>query len=155
MRYQSPGKTSRPRGHGPDPGAAGTQWGRPGAPPRRREIPQELTVHTVTKVLVVFAAVLCVLLAALTMAYSVNAERIVGDYRAQVNARQAAEQSASSDIGRARAEQQALNDRIADLQNKNTGLSTQLNSLQAELATSRLDLNQAKLAGDATKAQID
>jgi hypothetical protein len=42
-------------------------------------------VHTVTKVLIVFAAVLCVLLAALTMAYSVNVDRITGDYQRQVD----------------------------------------------------------------------
>lgn len=42
-------------------------------------------MHTVTKVLIVFAAVLCVLLAALTMAYSVNVDRITADYQRQVD----------------------------------------------------------------------
>jgi len=70
-----------------------------------------LTVHTVTKVLVVFAAILCVLLAALTMAYSVNAERVTADYRAQVTLRQSTADSAMADVTQARAEQGALNEK--------------------------------------------
>lgn len=37
-------------------------------------------MHFVTKILVVAAAVLAILLAALTIAYSSNADRIVGSY---------------------------------------------------------------------------
>jgi TolA-binding protein len=50
-------------------------------------------VHIVTKILVVFAAVLSVFLAALTIAYSSNADRIVGDFNDQSSRRAAAEAS--------------------------------------------------------------
>lgn len=112
-------------------------------------------MHTVTKVLVVFAAILCVLLAALTMAYSVNAERIVSDYKAQVLAKQTAEQSASSDISSARLEMDVQNNMIRELRNTQTNLNNQIQSLQAELATKRAEVNAAQLAGDASKSQID
>jgi len=52
-------------------------------------------VHIVTKILVVFAAVLSLLLAALTMAYASNADAIKSSYSASENARVAAQLSAS------------------------------------------------------------
>jgi hypothetical protein len=48
-------------------------------------------VHIVTKILVIFAAILSVFLAALAIAYSSNADRIVGDYNAEQSRRVAAE----------------------------------------------------------------
>jgi hypothetical protein len=113
-----------------------------------------LTVHTVTKVLVVFAAILCVLLAALTMAYSVNAERIVADYRAQVNARLAADEGAKAQIAAAKAEGDAKQAMIAELQGKLTSISNQVQALESELAQKRLEVNQARLAGDDKNAQL-
>jgi hypothetical protein len=114
-----------------------------------------LTVHTVTKVLVVFAAILCVLLAALTMAYSVNAERITADYRAQVTAKQAAEQSTAADLIRAKAEQDAIKEASAGLQNQLTEAKNRIDALENDLTQKRLEINQAKLAGDASTAQIN
>lgn len=53
-------------------------------------------MHVVTKVLVVFAAVLSVFLSALVIAYSVNADRITGDYQAELSRRLTAEASLSA-----------------------------------------------------------
>jgi hypothetical protein len=114
-----------------------------------------LTVHTVTKVLVVFAAVLCVLLAALTMAYSINAERITADYRAQVNAKQAAEEGARAQIAAAGAESTQKEKTIAELQQKLTTISNQVQSLESELAQKRLEVNTSKLAADDKNAQLN
>jgi len=113
-----------------------------------------LTVHTVTKVLVVFAAILCVLLAALTMAYSVNAERVTADYRAQVTLRQSTADSAMADVTQARAEQGALNEKINSLQSQLTAMSNQVQSLEAELSQKRSEVNQARLATDDKNAQL-
>ena len=112
-------------------------------------------MHTVTKVLVVFAAVLCVLLAALTMAFSVNADRIATNYRDQVNAKLAAEESARVQLAAGKAEQDSLNEKIAALQAQLTNIGTQLQQRDQELAQLRLDLNKAQLAGDTKNAQID
>ncbi len=47
-------------------------------------------MHILTKVFVLFAAVLSILMAALSISYTVNADRIVADYRnAQANAEKA------------------------------------------------------------------
>jgi hypothetical protein len=114
-----------------------------------------LTVHTVTKVLVVFAAILCVLLAALTMAYSVNSERIVADYRAQVNAKLSAEESARAQIAAAGAESTAKESLIAELQGRITTISNQVQALESELAQKRLEVNTFKLAADDKNAQVN
>lgn len=112
-------------------------------------------MHTVTKILVVFAAVLCVLLAALTMAYSVNAERIVANYQAQVLARQAAEESAAADKARAQAQMDELRQQIAALQNQVTNLTMQKNALDAERAQLIAQARQAEAARESRNAQID
>jgi hypothetical protein len=91
-----------------------------------------LLVHTVTKVLVVFAAVLCVLLAALTMAYSVNVDRIAGSHRAAVDARLQAETLASTKVGQAVEEQSRLKQEISDLNSKLTATATSIAALETE-----------------------
>lgn len=112
-------------------------------------------MHTVTKVLVVFAAVLCVLLAALTMAYSVNADRITANYRDQVNARQLAEANASADITQARAQLAAEKEKFDQLNQRYTDLSNQNSALQADIANRKSELARAQQAADANTAQLD
>jgi hypothetical protein len=70
-------------------------------------------VHIVTKILVFAAAVLSLVLAALTISYSVNADRVTKGYRDAVAARTAAEmQSAADHLDRA--EQEARLMRVRD-----------------------------------------
>ncbi|MDX2148896.1 MAG: hypothetical protein SFZ23_15380 [Planctomycetota bacterium] len=77
-------------------------------------------MHIVTKILVVFAAVLAVFLSALTIAYSSNADRIVADYNAQVDRAVTAEASLAlnqsqmaQQLGNARLEATSLADKVA------------------------------------------
>lgn len=112
-------------------------------------------MHTVTKVLVVFASILCVLLAALTMAYSVNVGRVVDDRHAEINRRLAAEALAASRVAQGAEEQARLAADIQQLNNEKTQLSTTIASLQSERAKLAQDLNAAIIARDAIVAQID
>ena len=110
-------------------------------------------MHTVTKVLVVFAAVLCVLLAALTMAYSVNVDRISGDYNAAVNARLAAESLAQTKVAQAVEEQARLKQEISDLNSKLTATSTATAQLETERTQLIAQVRAAEAARDAIANQ--
>lgn len=114
--------------------------GRRGAP---RHSQQESLVHTVTKVLVVFAVILSVLLAALTMAYAVNVDRIVGDRMAEMNRRLAAETLAASKVAQAVDEQARLEGLIAELRADNTKLKSQIANLELERQTLLADKTSA------------
>jgi uncharacterized phage infection (PIP) family protein YhgE len=103
-------------------------------------------VHTVTKVLVVFAAILCVVLSALTMAYAVNADRVTGDYNDQVALRLSAERT--------------LTDTASQHQQEITAKQTELAAANAQIA--QLMAENRRLAGEktdlisrATRAEAD
>ena len=116
---------------------------------------QEPTVHVVTKILIVFAAVLCVLLAALTMAYSVNADRIASSYLDEKNARVAAVQSAEQQVSLSK---EALSEKQLELQSlsneldKRTSTITQLQGERAELVSAKV---RAESDRDAVLQKID
>ncbi len=100
-------------------------------------------MHFVTKILVVAAAVLAILLAALTIAYSSNADRIVGSYHDMEAVKTATEASmaAQSAIhGTQEANNQA---KIAALNNQMTQLQSTLNSLLAENSKLTVEKNAA------------
>lgn len=103
-------------------------------------------MHTVTKVLVVFAAILCVVLSALTMAYAVNADRITGDYQAQVTLRNAA-QTAQADA--ASQHQQEIITKNSQLDAANAQIA-QLLAENRRLASEKTDL-----ISRATRAEAD
>lgn len=121
-------------------------------------------MHILTKVFIVFAAVLSLVLAALTMAYSVNADAIVGKYndalqdantaRAQSQAA-AAEHSTSANV----AQQQiaSLQSMLADLDARNADLTREngrlLASVQSEKNRADAVENQIGDSLQTTKAQ--
>lgn len=123
-------------------------------------------MHIVTKVLVVFAAVLSLLLAALTIAYSVNSDRIVNSYRGEVASRIAATQAASDAVTRAVEETTRLNAAIASLNNETASLEARVRELQTENAGLITDVKTGEVArssfenkiaqlGETTKTQAD
>jgi hypothetical protein len=114
-----------------------------------------LLVHTVTKVLVVFAAVLCVLLAALTMAYSINADRITGDYRDALARMQSAQSEQAAAV--AQAQEQAGRDAqtIASLQNQLTDKQTEIAALQSQRTDLLAQVETARSETLAVRGQID
>lgn len=100
-------------------------------------------MHFVTKILVVAAAVLAILLAALTIAYSSNADRIVGSYydmEAVKTATEASMAAQSAIHGTQEANNQA---KIAALNNQMTQLQSNLNSLLAENSKLTVEKNAA------------
>jgi hypothetical protein len=112
-------------------------------------------VHTVTKVLVVFASILCVLLAALTMAYSVNVGRIVDDRNAEINRRLAADALASQSIAMGKEETARLMQDIQARDSQVNQLGATISQLQSERAKLTQDLSTAVAARDAIVNQID
>ncbi|MFN0132771.1 MAG: hypothetical protein ACKVW3_09640 [Phycisphaerales bacterium] len=91
-------------------------------------------MHTVTKALVVFAALLLVLLSALTMAFSINADRIVADRRAIMDAKRMADETAGSAIAKGAEEQARLNGQVEALNKDKTSLAARISALEAERA---------------------
>jgi hypothetical protein len=121
-------------------------------------------VHILTKVFIVFAAVLSLILAALTMAYSVNADAITQKYSdalQEANTARASQQAATAEysdanaaLQRQLAEQQSLNAdldaRNADLVRENTLLLAR--GQQAESRAAAIE-NQIGDSLQTTKAQ--
>lgn len=100
-------------------------------------------MHFVTKILVVAAAVLAILLAALTIAYSSNADRIAGSYHdmeAEVAATRGSAAAQAAIHGTQEANSQA---KIAALNNQMTLLQSNLNSLLAENSKLTVEKNAA------------
>jgi hypothetical protein len=129
------------------------QWfSAPADEPSGRE--QELTVHTVTKILVVFAAILAVLLAALTMAYSVNATRITGDYRSAVERATQAETSAQNQIGSAQTANTELMRQNQILASKIAEIENHVRTLQAAEGDLKKQVRAAEAERDSIKAQL-
>lgn len=112
-------------------------------------------MHIVTKVLVVFAAVLSVLLAALTMSYSVNADRIVSELRAERNAKLAAQTQAAADVAKAGDEIAAKAAMIAALNTELTDHQVQIRQLESERAQLIKDVRAAQAGRDAIERKID
>lgn len=103
-------------------------------------------MHIVTKILVVFCAILSLLLAALTMAYASNAQALRDTYKSADNARIAAEVGAKLEIQNA-AEKEAKNanalrsleGQLAEKEGRISNSSSEVSRLTAELEQSKAD----------------
>lgn len=111
-------------------------------------------MHIVTKILIVFASVLSIVLAALTMAYSVNASRIVETYRNEVAAAQAARAEASAVQQQAATEAQRLNETIAALSTQAADRLREIDDLKKERAGILAKLREAETARDTFENKI-
>lgn len=112
-------------------------------------------MHAVTKILVVFAVVLSILLSALTVAYSANAERVKSQYQAiaaQRDAFQGEMQQATSKHAEDRAR---LEGEIESVQSSlNSALSDKA-GLQQDVSQTMADLKQAQVELQGVQARID
>jgi multidrug efflux pump subunit AcrA (membrane-fusion protein) len=111
-------------------------------------------VHVVTKILLVFCAVLSLLLAALTMSYAANASEIRAGYKAMELEKLAA-QSARDDLSSQWQQQVAKWE--ADIKAANDGLDSvraENANLQAQRTELRTQLEQAKAAAEAAANRI-
>lgn len=111
-------------------------------------------MHILSKVFVVFAAILSVLLSALTIAYASNSGRLVAEYETS----QARATSASTALGLERTQSSeragVLAAQIAEIQGIVTNLQGQVGSLQQERAQLESDLQAARTSRDALEANI-
>lgn len=105
-------------------------------------------MHVVTKILVVLAAVATLFLSALVISYSVNAQRIVDEFKAERDKRIAVEATNSAQIGKASEEQARLTRRVDSLSAELTNLRQQLVDLQTENGNLKRSLATAEAARD-------
>jgi len=112
-------------------------------------------VHTSTKFLIVLCSLLAVLLAAMTITYAANADRIVDSIRSERLARAAAETEARASVSAATQEKAELEKRVASLQNTMTALESKVRDLESERATLRSDKEQAVSQAAAIRNRID
>jgi len=112
-------------------------------------------VHPVTKILVVFAAVLSVLLSALTVAYSANAERIKSQFQSARQQAQTAEATLAAEQAKNAEARAGLNADIAKLEDVRTDLEREKNSLLQANAQLSAEAKQARAELQATQSKID
>lgn len=91
-------------------------------------------MHALTKVLVVFVAVLGLMLSSLTMAFAVNVGRIKDELVNERDARVAIEAAIEDQVRAAGAERDRLADEKAALEDDNADLRSRLNDLQSQIA---------------------
>lgn len=111
-------------------------------------------MHIVTKVLVVFAAVLAVLLSALTMAYSVNADRIVSEYSSQRDQRSAVEAQLRQVSGQAQAEKAHLSRQLDELRRETANRDSRIRELEGERGRLTAQVAKAENSAEAIRGEI-
>lgn len=112
-------------------------------------------MHTLTKIFVAAAAVLSVALATLTMAYAVNADRIVKELRAERAAKEQANASKDAAVAEAGALRMIAEARIQELSARVTTLQNTLVEREQAFARSEADRAAAQQAVLAGQTQIE
>lgn len=111
-------------------------------------------MHILTKVFVLFASVLSIMMAALAISYSVNADRITADYKDSL----AAVQTATSDLSAVKAaqgqERAALQEDINRLQDELASRDADTRRLEASNSELRIALRQAEAARESISSKI-
>jgi hypothetical protein len=111
-------------------------------------------VHILTKVFVLFAAVLSILMAALAISYSVNADRITADYRdALATADTATNHQAAQNAAHGQ-EKAALEEDLNGLQDELASRDADTRRLEASNSELRIALRQAEAARESISSKI-
>ena len=111
-------------------------------------------MHILTKILVVAATLLAVLLGALTSAYTLNADRVVTDWRATKESRDSANASLNAQLADAAAQSSAKQGDIDALRAETGRLNGRIGDLQSENAALRSEARQASERTEALTTQI-
>ncbi len=111
-------------------------------------------MHWLTKMLVLFVAVLSLLLSALTMAFAVNVDRIRLDYQAEQDRRHASEADANKQIADSAAIAKTLRDANAEAQGENTRLLERLNDFESQNGQLLVDKRRAEDSLTSLNAKI-
>ncbi|MDF1869284.1 MAG: hypothetical protein P1U30_02745 [Phycisphaerales bacterium] len=101
-------------------------------------------MHILTKVFVLFAAVLSIMMAALAISFSVNADRILADYDSALEKAQAAETSLSAYKAIETQAKNTLTENLARLQDELASRDSNLRRLEAANSELRISLRQAE-----------
>lgn len=112
-------------------------------------------MHIVTKILVVLAAVLSILLAALSVAYTANADRVREEFLNLKATAAANANMSSADAAKHAQERQALQDQIAALQEENQRLKEQFSGIQRERAQLLAQVRTLEVAREGFASKID
>ncbi|MGV6814988.1 MAG: hypothetical protein ACWA5W_08275 [Phycisphaerales bacterium] len=111
-------------------------------------------MHILTKVFVLFAAVLSIMMAALAISYSVNADRITADYRDKA----ATAVTVSNDLAAVKAangqEKAAMQDDLNALQDELASRDADTRRLEASNSELRIALRQAEAARESISSKI-
>lgn len=112
-------------------------------------------MHIVTKILVILATILSVLLAGLSIAYTSNAQRIKGELRTERQRATAAEATASEAAQAGAAEREVLQEKIATLEASLQEATSRLAGLQGDNARLLAEVNSLKQNQATYSGQID
>lgn len=112
-------------------------------------------MHIVTKVLIVFCAVFCLLLSALTVSYASNADKLAKALRDEEAARLAAEAAASTELAKLGQERATFQLQIEALNNTIRAREQTIDSLQREQTNLRTEKEEAVAAAAAIRNRID
>lgn len=108
-------------------------------------------MHILTKVLMVFAAVLAIFLSALTIAYSANTDKIVSDFAQTQAQAEAVKASAAVQVQQSSDEQARLNATIAQIGRERSAFESKVTDLERESA----ELRDAKARAEARFDSIE
>jgi predicted RNase H-like nuclease (RuvC/YqgF family) len=111
-------------------------------------------VHVLTKILVVFCAVLSLLLAALSMAYATNADRIKASIDSERALRLMAEGTAKEQVTGYATEKANLAKQLQAMEAERASLNQDLSNLRAERTDLRSQVERSKADADAIRNQI-
>lgn len=111
-------------------------------------------MHILTKVFVLFASILSVLMAALAISYTVSADRIVADYEHAVQARIAAENARKSEATSHARERTTLQQTIDQLRQERSSLESQIRENESIIADKTVEARTAVAARDSLEAKI-
>lgn len=111
-------------------------------------------MHTVTKFLIVICAVLSLVLAALSIAYTANANALRSAYKSEQSQRIAAQSAVNSEFTQGAQERSAQAIRIQGLESDLAARANEVANLQKERTGLRTDLERARTDTDAIKNQI-
>lgn len=111
-------------------------------------------MHILTKVFVLFAAVLSIMMAALAISYSVNADRVISDYRDAMARADSAVSELQSQKAANSLQTAALNEDLAAKQNELASRDADTRRLEASNSELRISLRQAEAARESISSKI-
>ena len=111
-------------------------------------------MHILTKVFVLFAAVLSIMMAALSISYSVNADRVVGDYRDAMARADGAMSTLEAEKGQNALQTAGLNEQINNMQDELASRDADTRRLEASNSELRIALRQAEASRESISSKI-